>query len=221
MIIYYIKNKLNGKGYVGQTTKTLNRRWSGHLSNAKNKKYSSVLAKAILKYGLNAFELEVLEKCDSLEALNEAEVKWISIKNTLVPYGYNVETGGKNNTWTEEMKEKMSKIQSNRSEEWQKNLKEGMKKRGQEWRKKISESRKNITPTEKQLEALKEGRRKGRKGLKGEKNPRSKVNEDIVREIRKLYATGEYSQSKLAKEFGVNQSMVSKIILRQSWGHIE
>ena len=225
MIIYLVKNKVNDKQYIGQTTTPLNRRWSAHISNAKNKRYSSVLANAIRKYGSDTFKLEILEKCSSLDELNKAEIKWIRLKDTLAPNGYNIETGGKNNIWTDEMKRKMRKIQSNRSPEWQENMKKGMQKRGEEWRKKLSESRKYVTLTKKQLKSLESGRKQrykdGREGLKGESNPRSKVNANMVREIRKLYMTGCYSQQKISDKFGINQSMVSKIVLRQAWRHID
>ena len=38
--------------------------------------------------------------------------------------------------------------------------------------------------------------------------------------IRELYAGGGYSQSQLASQFGVRQTMISKIVTRQSWKHI-
>jgi len=45
----------------------------------------------------------------------------------------------------------------------------------------------------------------------------SKLIEEQVIEIRKLYATGKYSQRKLAAMFGVTQPMISEIILHKSW----
>lgn len=55
---------------------------------------------------------------------------------------------------------------------------------------------------------------------KGEQNGRAKLTAESVREIRKLYLTG-ISQTKLGKMFGVCQAVVSKIVLRQSWDHVE
>jgi len=42
-----------------------------------------------------------------------------------------------------------------------------------------------------------------------------------VREIRKLYATGNYSQNQLAAKFGVVQSNIHKIIHRGTWKYIK
>ena len=59
--------------------------------------------------------------------------------------------------------------------------------------------------------------------LPGEKNPKAKLTEDQVKEIRKLYATklSEYSQSKLGKRFGVGQDQISSIVRRESWRHVQ
>lgn len=54
----------------------------------------------------------------------------------------------------------------------------------------------------------------------GIKNGRALVTEDQVREIRSLYATGDYSQEALGKRYGMKQTTVSQIILRKSWPHI-
>ncbi len=51
MIIYVIKNKVNGKKYVGQTITSLNHRFRrGHLSEARTGRRNSVLYNAIRKY---------------------------------------------------------------------------------------------------------------------------------------------------------------------------
>jgi len=96
-----------------------------------------------------------------------------------------------------------------------------MKKRGSEWRKNLSLAKTGIKATPEQLEGLKTGRRFGRTGLKGERNPRSKITVEIVKEIRSLYATGEYSQQKIADKFEITQNMVSKIVLRQFWKDVK
>jgi len=58
------------------------------------------------------------------------------------------------------------------------------------------------------------------KPKKGIKHGRSKLSEDQVLEIRKLYATGDYYQKDLAKIFGVSQTPISFIINRKQWKHI-
>jgi len=54
----------------------------------------------------------------------------------------------------------------------------------------------------------------------GEANSSATLAEDQVREIRRLYATGKFSQRELALRFGVAQSVISDIILRKIWKHV-
>lgn len=48
----------------------------------------------------------------------------------------------------------------------------------------------------------------------------TKLNDDKVRNIRKLYATGEYTLTKLAKEYGVDIALISSVVKRQAWKHV-
>lgn len=51
----------------------------------------------------------------------------------------------------------------------------------------------------------------------GAANPRAKLTDEQVVEIRRLYAAGELSQQKIADMFGVRQPQVSRIIRGGSW----
>lgn len=48
----------------------------------------------------------------------------------------------------------------------------------------------------------------------------AKLSEDDVREIRILYATGEWTQEQLGRKFGVHQTIISAIVRRKTWVHI-
>lgn len=56
---------------------------------------------------------------------------------------------------------------------------------------------------------------------RGETNGWAKLTADQVREIRALYATGEWRQVDLAKRFGTPQPNISAILRRKAWAHIE
>lgn len=90
MVVYLVTNKINGKQYVGQTTKKLNLRWNEHTSNQSQ----SVLHKAIRKYGKDAFLVETLHCCDTKEEMDFVEIFYISFLNTKAPNGYNLTDGG-------------------------------------------------------------------------------------------------------------------------------
>lgn len=54
----------------------------------------------------------------------------------------------------------------------------------------------------------------------GENNHLSKLNNESVIEIRKLYKTKQYTQTKLGEMFGVSQDAISRIVNFQTWKHI-
>lgn len=56
---------------------------------------------------------------------------------------------------------------------------------------------------------------------RGEDNKMSKLTEDQVREIRRLYALGGISETSLATEFGVTQSTIGRVVRRECWRHVE
>lgn len=55
---------------------------------------------------------------------------------------------------------------------------------------------------------------------RGERASWSKLTDNKVREIRTRYAKGGVSQSFLAKELGVTQSIIGRVIQRKAWRHV-
>lgn len=102
-VIYLIKNKINNKCYIGQTTRSHIKRWKEHCS----KHSFSIINNAILKYKPENFELLILIEIEN-DKLDEFEVKYIKEYNSLYPNGYNIQTGGNlNKKHCEESKNKM------------------------------------------------------------------------------------------------------------------
>lgn len=91
--IYKITNKINGKVYVGKTTRTVQERWEEHLREYRRERCENrPLYRAIRKYGINEFIVETLEEVD-LENLSERETYWIEFFHTYSD-GYNATVGG-------------------------------------------------------------------------------------------------------------------------------
>lgn len=67
------------------------------------------------------------------------------------------------------------------------------------------------------LKSLHETRRIPR----GNKHPKSKLNEEKVREIRRLYDAGGVIYNDLAARFGVSRSTIRKVITRQTWTDVK
>jgi group I intron endonuclease len=90
--IYYWKNNLNGKGYIGQTLnlkKRLNVYLHGHF------KQQRAFYAAVQKHGLENFTCyKVMDCCPFKIALNYWEAFWVKEMDTLSPAGYNLTSGG-------------------------------------------------------------------------------------------------------------------------------
>lgn len=104
--IYIIKNKINGKFYIGQTYKTLIERFWEHC--AKNNK-CYYIRNAIQKYGKDNFSIDLLDITSSIEKANDLEIFYISKYNsTNRNIGYNICLGGRASNFSDETKKKIS-----------------------------------------------------------------------------------------------------------------
>ncbi len=91
-LIYIIKNKINNKVYIGQTTHSVEERYKQHMKPSAHKK-SYKIYKAINKHGAENFYYEVLENDIPVEQLNEKEIEYIEKFNSYKK-GYNSTKGG-------------------------------------------------------------------------------------------------------------------------------
>ena len=103
MIIYKITNIKNNKTYIGQTTKTFNQRYNskgvGVERVLNTDKANTHLINSIKKYGVNNFDVSIIDWGDSVEELNRKEQFWIQhYQSNNAKYGYNKQTGGDNHT---------------------------------------------------------------------------------------------------------------------------
>ena len=128
--IYCYINKINGKRYVGQAS-NFDKRHRNHINESYNKNiksYNYPFHKAIRKYGIKNFEVEILkENLETQCLLNLWECYYIDKFNTLAKNqkGYNVASGGSNgNTYAGKTNEEMKEIFN------------------EEWRRKVSDSKK-------------------------------------------------------------------------------
>jgi group I intron endonuclease len=92
MYIYCIENKVNGKKYVGQTSKSIERRFREHIKKAKTEDRQAI-HDAIRKHGAENFSVSLLELIDSYESALEREMYWVRELQTKTD-GYNETDGG-------------------------------------------------------------------------------------------------------------------------------
>ena len=104
--LYRITNTRNGKIYIGQSVDTV-RRWYEHKREASHENPGMVIARAIKKYGNDAFEFEVIASCKDWEDANDTETELVRQYSSQVPNGYNVAPGGINAPKSEAFRQMM------------------------------------------------------------------------------------------------------------------
>jgi group I intron endonuclease len=75
--VYRVENKVNGKNYIGITSRKAEERWFEHLSRTNCSSRNSRLYLAIRKYGSDNFELSVLDYCLSEDEVRQLETSFI------------------------------------------------------------------------------------------------------------------------------------------------
>lgn len=108
MIIYKITNLINGKVYIGQTTRSLKKRWYEHCNEFKTRKNCLAIHSAIKTYGKDNFLVEEIDHATDKIDLSKKEQYWIAYYNSISPNGYNLTSGGEHTTFTPEALKRMS-----------------------------------------------------------------------------------------------------------------
>ena len=129
--IYLRTNRINGKKDVGQV---ITRRFKIRQSDWYNLNHpyaGIIINNARAKYGIEAFDFEILKECKD-EELNQWEMYYIKELNTKTPYGYNMTDGGggcNGYSPSQETRNKLSEARKGTtfSEEWIRNLSEAHK----------------------------------------------------------------------------------------------
>ena len=94
--IYIIRNTINDKVYIGQTTQTIGIRFTNHKMASRTGE-DTKFYRAMRKHGEENFYPELLERVE-IENLNDRERYWIKHYQTYLGFknckGYNLTLGG-------------------------------------------------------------------------------------------------------------------------------
>ncbi|PEA25923.1 hypothetical protein CN984_12485 [Bacillus cereus] len=127
-VIYKATNKINGKIYIGLTTRRFKDRLRNHRNGHKNPNhpnYYSHFYYSMRKHGFENFEWEAIDKSDTKEELEVKEMYWISHFDSY-NNGYNSTLGGECNSgykMSEEQKKHLSNIKTGISVHTEESLK--------------------------------------------------------------------------------------------------
>lgn len=110
--VYKITNKINGKIYVGVTSKTIEKRFKEHCKHRKHRP-DLCLYQAMNKYGVENFEIALVTETYTEEDMWILEIENIFFHQSFygTNLGYNMTFGGENYQmpFTSERREKISK----------------------------------------------------------------------------------------------------------------
>jgi len=187
-VIYRVYCTINGKSYIGQTIRTIEKRKYSHFnssysSNASD--YNVYFHRAIRKHGKENFIWMIAKEDIPVEELNWYEIYYVNYYSAFGPYGYNETRGGEGARGykiTKEAKKKMSEAKKGKplSEEHKKKISEAGKGKpgpnkgkilSEETKKKISDSLKGRASPNKGNSYSEETKKKISDALKGENNP--------------------------------------------------
>lgn len=101
--VYIIRNNLNSLVYVGQTSKSIEERFRGHLQECR-KGNSRDLYKAMRIIGLSNFYVELLCTVTTQEEADDMECYYISLYDSDGVGGYNMDKGGHEGVFTKDSK---------------------------------------------------------------------------------------------------------------------
>lgn len=197
--VYQIRNKVNGKRYIGSAAgkNGFDGRWRVHLHHLRNSTHANKhLQNAWNKYNAEAFAFEIVERCKPSECIIR-EQHHLDVKQPK----YNINPNASSRLGAKLSSETKAKISQ-------------------------AHLGKKATPeVAARLRTLRCGKTNGVKqkraasiANRGSKAPSAKLNESQVREIRSLF--GQITQRDIANRFSVSEATVSMIKTRKNWRHI-
>lgn len=233
--IYMVRNKLNNHAYIGQSKNIKKRFLSHHLCEYKNEscsQYNTKFYKALRKYGLDNFEIIILEECPE-EELDKKEVYYIGMYNTF-HNGYNSTEGGQ--FWSPNIHSKETEEKRRQTRELNGSLKGENHPRAKLTNEEVIHIRQRYIDGESVEDIYKDYchiygnigtlRRiilgetyKDVGNIPSKKNKVAgiKVTDDQVRQIRIKYSTTKTSYAKLGAEYNVSASTIQKIVKKEGY----
>ena len=220
--IYLWTNLVNGKKYVGQTSC-----FASRMSHYRSGRFNDRMKKDIDLYGVDSFEIDILEKDVPHCMLDEREQYWIDYYQSYKEdVGYNIcQFAGSTRGYKHTPEQCLAKSERMRGEN---NVMYG-KKHTEEWRKEHSEWLKNKWATDEEYRKFWKERMSGEKNyfygkhFSGELNPmygkhhsqttKDKLSKAIGKSVRCVETGDVYTSiTRAAQAIGVTRCVVSEAL---------
>ena len=228
MYIYKWTNKINGKIYVGKTTRTIKERLRGYKDDIKSVekgtyKHKFPIVFALHKYGIDNFIFEVIDIASDNIELNIKETDWIAKLDACnKEIGYNCLKGG-NDGWlgrkhTQESKDKMSKT---RKGKWQGGINPKSKMNDTDKDNMIIDFNNSLNildlSAKYKIHRTQVLRILKSRGITVKNNHNSKITMEIANQIRLDRQTNKITMQKLAEKYNLSAACICKIINNELW----
>lgn len=238
--IYMVVNMVNHKKYIGQSKNIKKRFQSHHLVDYKNENncnYNTKFYQAIRKYGIDNFEVIVLQLCKE-EELDDLEIKFIKEFDTF-KNGYNSTEGGQfwsPNIHSEEIEAKRRKTREKNKSLMSENHPRAKLTNQQVWDirqryidgesiKDIYQDFKDLYSSQQTFKRIVLGQAYVTVGNIPNKeqirHTNAKLTDVQVKEIRNSYKKGVISYRELGEKYGLSESSIAAIIKRETYKNVD
>lgn len=225
--IYKITNIINGKFYIGSSV-NLNRRKSRHFEDFRKNIHSNPhFQNAYNKYGEENFIFEVIEYVEDKTMLIEREQHWLDYYKPFNEIGYNMVKNASSCLGvkrSEETRKKMS--ESKKGIPKSESTKEKMRQpRSEETKEKMRKPKANKNKNVENVEKVKpikilKTKEEISEIQRGSNNPRAKLTEKDVIEIKRLIKNG-VTNREIARKFNIGETTIAQIKTKKRWKHVE
>ena len=220
----------SGKSYIG-VSKNPKKRFKGHA------KGDFPVGRAIRKYGINNISFRIIDEADSYANAYKLEQKYIAENNTMIPNGYNGNSGGVGGRkFCSEIIEKIKITRRKNAEErgyWkpEESIKRGIETRrknakergyyisqaGIEKRRKKNTGRKRSKEARENMRNAQLGKKRSREAINKMVKTRQekgllKLTSEMITIILHAYHDGYYTGVEIAKAFGVSGTHIYNIV---------
>ena len=238
--IYMVVNMINHKKYIGQS-KNIKKRFQNHhlvdYKNENNCSYNTKFYQAIRKYGIDNFEVIVLQLCKE-EELDDLEIKFIKEFDTF-KNGYNSTEGGQfwsPNIHSEEIETKRRQTREKNKSLMSENHPRAKLTNQQVWDirqryidgesiKDIYQDFKDLYSSQQTFKRIVLGQTYVTVGNIPNKeqirHTNAKLTDVQVKEIRNSYKKGVISYRELGEKYGLSESSIAAIIKRKTYKNID
>ena len=237
--IYRVYTIFNNACYIGQA-KDIYRRFNSHhihdYKNENNSCYNTKFYSALRKYGLDAFEIEILELCPT-EELDKKENFYIN-KYDSFHHGYNSTLGGQN--WSENIHSEEIEQKRKETRELNQSLKGENHPRAKLTNEEVLSIRQRYINGESSTQIYQDYKDRYssfntfRRIILGYtyksignipnseqvRHTNAKLTDIQVKEIRQKYQKGKISQEKLGEEYGVSGTTISRIVKKEIYKNV-